>query len=185
MQLKATVVSIDHGILRYIGVVDYAVLTVGNEGMDFHIVVGREPLMQNIFTVGSPQDSTVQDTAVLKGIRQAGDIDAAAIAEAVCCHLHFLILLNQDLSTFVSKDALLAFAEVHLTGHIRQDEVIGIALPVVLIVVQGEAGFLLHTQNRSQLQVMTLVLMTGRLTNTDKAAAVMDKLTNCGRNSGI
>ena len=185
MQLEAAVVGVDSSILGYIGVVDHAVLGVRNEGMDFHIVVGREPLVENFLTVSSPQDRAVQNTAVLKGVRQAGDINAAAIAEAVCCHLHFLILLNQDLSTFVSKDALLAFAEVHLTGHIRQDEVIGIALPVVLIVVQGEAGFLLHTQNRSQLQVMTLVLMTGRLTNTDKAAAVMDKLANCGRNSGI
>ena len=185
MQFKATVVRIDHGILRNIGVVDHAVLAVCNKGMDFHIVVGGEPLVQDLFTVGSPQDGTVQDTAVFEGVRQTGDVNAAAVAEAVCSHLYFLVLLNQDVSTFVSKDALLAFSEVHFVCHIGQDEVVGILDPIVLIVVQREAGFLLNAQNICQLQVVALVLVAGRLTDTDEAAAIMNELTNSSGNGGI
>ena len=185
MQFKAIVVGIDNGILRHIGVVDHAVLAVCNKGMDFHIVVGGEPLVEDLFAVGSPQDRAVQHTAVLEGVGQSGDVDAAAVAEAVCSHLYFLVLLNQDVSTFVSKDALLAFSEVHFVCHIGQDEVVGILDPIVLIVVQREAGFLLNAQNICQLQVVALVLVAGGLTDTDEAAAVMDKLTDCGGNDSI
>ena len=74
MQFEGTVVSVDGGILRHVGVVDHAVLAVGNECVNFHIVVGGEPLVQDIFAMSSPQNCTVQDTAVLEGVGQAGDV---------------------------------------------------------------------------------------------------------------
>ncbi len=70
MQFKAAIIGVHNGVLRHIGVVDHAVLAVGNESMDFYVVVGGEPLMQDLLAVGSPQDSTVQNTAVLEGISE-------------------------------------------------------------------------------------------------------------------
>ena len=87
MQFKTAVIGVNHSILGHIGVIDYAVLAVGNEGMYFHIIVGGEPLMQDLLAMGSPQDGAVQDTAVLEGIGQTGNVDAAALAESVCRHL--------------------------------------------------------------------------------------------------
>ena len=69
MEVKGASVGVNGGVLRNVSVVDYAVLAVCNECMDFYIVVGGEPLVQDLFTVGSPQDGAVQDTAVLEGVR--------------------------------------------------------------------------------------------------------------------
>ena len=185
MEVKAGGIGEDGGVLGNIGVVDHAVFAVGYESVDFHIVVGGVPLMQDLFTVGSPQNGAVQHTAVFEGVRQTGDVDAAAVAEAVHSHLDFLVLLNQNVGAFVSIDALLAFAEVHLTGNIFQDEVAGLFFPVVLVVVQGEAGFLLNAQNLGQLQEMALILVAGGLTDTDETAAIVDELADSCGNCGI
>ena len=56
MQVEAAIVGIDSGILGNVGVINHAVLAVGNEGMDFHIVVGGEPFVQDLLAVGSPQE---------------------------------------------------------------------------------------------------------------------------------
>ena len=58
-------------------------------------------------------------------------------------------------------------------------------IPVVLVVVQGEAGFLLNAQQGCQLQEVTLILVTGRLANTDEAATVMNELTDSRGDGGI
>ena len=181
MEREAAAVGIDGGILGNVGVVHNAVLAVGNESVDFHIVVGGEPLVQDILAVGRPQNGTVQDAAVFKGVGQVGNVHAAAIAEGVDCHLNFLVLLHQNVGALQGVDALLALAEVRLSGNVCQDEVVGVLLPVVLVVVQGEAGFLLHAQNAGQLEVVALVLVAGGLAYADEAAAPMDKLPNrCG-----
>ena len=103
VQVEAAAVGVDGGVLGNVGVVDHAVLAVGNKGMDFHIVVGGEPLVQDLFAVGSPQNGTVQNTAVLEGVGQAGDVDAAAVAEGIGCHLDFLVLLNQNVCSLVAN----------------------------------------------------------------------------------
>ena len=66
MQVEGAIVGVDGSILRHIGVVDHAVLGVCNEGMDFHIVVGGEPLVEDFLAVSGPQDGTVQNAAVLE-----------------------------------------------------------------------------------------------------------------------
>ena len=185
MQLKAAGVRVDGGILGHVGVVDHTVLGVGHEGMDFHIVVGGEPLVEDFLTVGSPEDSPVQHAAVLEGVRQTGDVDAAAVAEGIDSHLDFLVLLDQNIGALIGVDALLALAKVHLTGHIGQDEVLRILFPVVLVIVQGEAGFLLHTQHTRQLEVVALVLVAGGLTDTDESAAIVDEFPDGGGNGGV
>ena len=52
---------------------------------------------------------------------------------------------------------------------------VAVFIPVVLVVVQGEAGFLLHAERRGQLQIPALVLVAARLANANQAAAAMDK----------
>ena len=89
VQFEAAVIGIHNSILRHVGVVDNTVLAVCNKCVDFHIVVGGEPLVQAVLAVGRPQDGAVQHTAVLEGVGQAGDVDAAAIAEGVDSHLDF------------------------------------------------------------------------------------------------
>ena len=185
MEVKGGGVSVDGGVLGNVGVVDHAVLAIGNESMDFYIVVGGEPLVENILAVGSPENGAVQHAAVFEGVGEAGNVDAAAVAEAVYGHLHFLVLLDQNIGALIGVDALLALAEVYFTGDIFQNEVATLFFPVVLVVVQGKAGFLLNAQQGSQLQIVALILVTGGFTNTDEAAAVMDKLADCCGNCGI
>ena len=43
MEVEGGGVGVDGGILGNVGVVDHAVLTVGNESVDFHVIVGGEP----------------------------------------------------------------------------------------------------------------------------------------------
>ena len=106
MQLEAAGVGVNKGILRHISVIDHAVFAVGNEGVDFNIVVCGEPLMQGVFAVSSPKDGAVEYAAVLKGVGQTGNIYASAATKIVGGHLYFLILLNQDVGSFVGIDVL-------------------------------------------------------------------------------
>ena len=54
-------------------------------------------------------------------------------------HLHFLVLLEQDLGAFQCKDALFALAEVHgVVRAVRQNKVIPVFVPVVFIVVPAD-----------------------------------------------
>ena len=48
MEVKAGGIGVDSGVLGNIGVVNHAVLAIGNEGMDFHIIVGGESQHQQI-----------------------------------------------------------------------------------------------------------------------------------------
>ena len=84
IQLEAGAVAlVDRGALGNVGVVDHAVLAVGDEGVNLDVIVGGEPLAERVLSVGSPQDRPIQHTAVFKGIRKAGDINAAAAAKAL------------------------------------------------------------------------------------------------------
>ena len=68
MQIKAcSVTLINSGILRFVGIVYDTVFTILYIGMYFYVVVAAEPAMQVFFIVCSPQDRTVQHTAVFKG----------------------------------------------------------------------------------------------------------------------
>ena len=64
MQVEGTVVGIDGGILRHVGVIDHAVLAVGNECVNFHVIVGGEPLVTP-FSFSTPR--TLSQIAQLLG----------------------------------------------------------------------------------------------------------------------
>ncbi len=113
-------------------------------------------------SVSSPWEATgspIQHTAVFKGIRKAGDINAAAAAKGVDCHLNLFILLDQNLGVFEGVDVFLPLTEVYSFSHIGQNKVFGVLLPVVFVVAQGKAGLFLHAQDIGQLEVMSLVLV--------------------------
>lgn len=187
MQIEAAAVAGVNGrVLRFVGVVDHAVLAVLNVGMDFHIVVRAEPFVQVDFIVGSPQDGAVQHAVVHKTVRQTADIHAAPLAVLVRSHLDFLVTLNQNLGAFQCEDALLALAKVHVVvGAVGQNKVVAVFIPVVLVVIQGEACFLLHAERRGQLQIASLILVTARFADTDQAATAMDKALDGSGNIGV
>ena len=129
--------------------------------------------MQLFFIVSGPQDCTVQNTAVFKAVRQTADINAAAFAELVDGHLYFFLALHENLSTLKGIDRLFALAEIDLFRGVGQDKMIFVLIPVVLVVVEREAGFFLYAHHAGQLQVTALVLVASRLTNADEAAAIV------------
>ena len=55
-----------------------------------------------------------------------------------------------------------------------------VLVPIVFIVVEGEAVFFLHAQHAGQLENVALIGMAGGLTHADEAAAVPDELPDCG-----
>ena len=77
-------------------------------------------------------------------------------------------------------DVLFALAKVHGLVGVLQDKVVGVLLPVVFVVVEGEAVFFLHAQHGGKLENVALIRVTGRLTHADKAAAVPDELADSG-----
>ena len=58
-------------------------------------------------------------------------------------------------------------------------------IPVILIVSKGESGFLFHSENVIELDVVSLPLMAGGLTDSDEAAAVMDECPDGRDDLGI
>ena len=146
--------------------------------MDLHVEVAGEPLVEVVRVVGGPEDGAVEHAAVLEGIGQAGDIHATALAVFVHRHLDLFVLLNQDGGAFQGVDAVHPLAKVHLLGAVGQDEVVGMGIPVIFVIAQGEAGLLLHAQGAGQLEVVALVLVAGGLAHADKAAAIPNEAAN-------
>ena len=64
----AAITTINHSFLAGICIVDHAEPAIFHIGMYFHIEVGTEPLMQILLSVGTPQNTAVQNTAVLKAV---------------------------------------------------------------------------------------------------------------------
>ena len=62
-----------------------------------------------------------------------------------------------------------------MVGAVGQNKVVAVFIPVVLVVIQGEACFLLHAERRGQLQIAPLILVTARFADTDQTAAAVDK----------
>src|SRR5699024_1596937 len=177
MQLKAgAVAAVDGGVLGLVGVVHHAVLAVFHVGVHFDVVVGAEPGVQLVLAVGRPQDGPVERAAVDEAVGQAADVDAATLAVVMGGQLDFLVPLDQDLGAFQCVDALFALAEIHVVvGAVGQDEVAAVLVPVVLVVIEGEAGLFFHAQHAGQLQETALVLVAARLAHADQAAAVPDE----------
>src|SRR5699024_7879080 len=108
-----------------------------------------------------------------EAVRKAGDIHGAAGTEAVDGHLHFLLVLDEYLRALKGVHVLLTLAEVGLAVAVGQDEVAGVLVPVVLVVAEGEAGLLLHAKHLGELDIASLVLVSGGLAHADEAAAVI------------
>ena len=170
--------GINGGVLRLVGVVHHTILAVLDVGMDFHIIIGAEPSMQLVLAVGTPQDGTVKGAAVGKVVRHTADVHGTALTEVVRRHLHFLVPLHQNLGAFQRIDVLLALAEVDGLVGILQNKVVRVFFPIVLVVVEGETVFFFHAQNAGKLEDVALIRVTGRLTRTDEAAAVPNKLAD-------
>ena len=123
--------------------------------------------------MGAPQDGTIKNPAVFKAVWQSGNIDAPAMAKVMNRHLDFLVPLNQNLRIIAQGvDVLAALPKVHRLCAVLKDKVIRMLLPVILVIIQSETGFLFHAQDGGQLEIMALVLVAGRFSHTDKAAAV-------------
>ena len=149
MQIKAcSVTLINSGILRFVGIVYDTVFTILYIGMYFYVVVAAEPAMQVFFIVCSPQDRTVQHTAVFKAVWQTADIDASSFSKRVDCHLHFFIDLADDRSIRQSIHVFLSFSEVHISLAVLSDKV-GMLFPVVFVFVQVKSIFAFHSKNTS------------------------------------
>ena len=131
--------------------------------------------MQLLLAVGTPQDSTVKGAAVGKAVRHTADVHGTALAEVVCCHLHFFVSLHQHFGAFQRINVLLALAKVDGLVGVFQDEVVRVFFPVVLVVVEGEAVFFLHAQHAGKLENVPLIGVAGGLTHADEAAAIPDE----------
>ena len=106
---------------------------------------------------------------------------APAFAVGMGRQLDFLVPLDQDVGPFQGVDALFALPEIHVVVRaVGQDEVVPVLLPVVLVVVEGEAGLLFHTQHAGQLEEAALVLVAAGLAHADQAAAVPDEAPDGG-----
>lgn len=56
-----------------------------------------------------------------------------------------------------------------------QNKVVAVFVPVVFIVIEGEAGLLFHAQHAGKLEITALIRVAARLTNADQSAAAPHK----------
>lgn len=73
----------------------------------------------------------------------------------------------------------------HHGRAVGQNEVIAVLVPVVLVVVQGEARFFFYTKRRGQLQIPALILVAAGFADADQTAATVDKALDSGGNLRI
>ena len=90
-----------------IGVIYHTILSVFHIGMNFHIIIRREPAVKFILCCRRPEHGSVQNTTVFKAVRQPADINATTLSEGFYRHLDFLVFLDQDLRIRQCKDILL------------------------------------------------------------------------------
>ena len=66
-------------------------------------------------------------------------------------------------------------AEIDLALTVGQYKVIGVAVPIVFVVIQCKSGFLFDAEQARQLEKTAFVLMSGGFSNPDKSAAVVNE----------
>ena len=87
--------------------------------------------------------------------------------------------MNKNGCAVKSNNILLALAEINIAVFgICKDEVVSVFLGVVSASVESEAVFFLNAQNIIELEELALPMMSGRLADTDKSAAVEYELFN-------
>ena len=83
----------------------------------------------------TPQNTPIKNSAVLKTIRQSADINRAALAKFIDCHLHLFIPLHKNFCSLIGKHVLLALSEVDRLCRIRENKMIFVFFPVILVVI--------------------------------------------------
>ncbi len=73
----AAVAAVYSRFLRFVSIVDHTVFSVFHICMHFYVEVFTVPAMQNVLTVGTPQNTAVQNTAVFEAVGQTTDVNAA------------------------------------------------------------------------------------------------------------
>ena len=111
----ASIAFVYNSILRLVGVVYDTVFAVLYIGVDFYIVICGIPAVQFFLCRCGPEDCTVEDTAVLEAVRKSADIDTTAFSEVLHCHLHFLVFLDQNLSSVKCINIFLSFTEINVS----------------------------------------------------------------------
>src|SRR5699024_9496990 len=76
--------------------------------------------------------------------------------------------------SFICEDILLAFSEIDILCAVFLDEVI-VLFPVIFIIVECKAKLFLYAHHCCKLEEMSLMLMSSRLSDSDKSAAVVDE----------
>ena len=142
MNFKAlSVPCINSCILWFIGVIYHTILSVFHIGMNFHIIIRREPAVKFILCCRRPEHGSVQNTTVFKAVRQPADINATTLSEGFYRHLDFLVFLDQDLRIRQCKDILFALAEIYGSVCIFQNKMISVFFPVVFVCIEIKSSF--------------------------------------------
>ena len=165
MNFKAlSVPCINSCILWFIGVIYHTILSVFHIGMNFHIIIRREPAVKFILCCRRPEHGSVQNTTVFKTVRQPADINATTLSEGFYRHLDFLVFLDQDLRIRQCKDILFALAEIYGSVCIFQNKMISVFFPVVFVCIEIKSSFFLYSQDIIQLKEFSLpISMSFRL----------------------
>ena len=103
--------------------------------MYFYVEVFTVPAMQDVLTVGTPQNTAVQNPAVFKAVGQTTDVNAAPFSKRIDSHLHLPVTLYQNLSVGIGIHVFLAFAKIHRLCDILQNKMLRMLLPVVLVII--------------------------------------------------
>ena len=125
-----------------------------------------------------PENRTIEYTAVFKAVWKAADIYTSSFSKTLHSHLHFLIFLDQNVCFRQCIDVLLAFAEINISVSILQDKMLSVFFPVIFIRIKVKSSLFFHTKDIIQLEEFTLPLMSCRFTYSNKASAIIYKLSD-------
>ena len=148
MQLKTAFVSaINRGILRLICIIHHAIFSILYICVDFHVEIRAEPFCQLLFTVGAPEDTPVQNSAVLKAVGKTADIYGTSFSGFIYRHLYFFFPLHQNLRILIRKYILLTFAKVYGFCSVRKDKMFRMLFPVIFIIIERKTSLFLHAEH--------------------------------------
>ena len=91
-------------------------------------------------------------------------------------------ILDEHGCAIKRNDVFLALAEINSAVCIGKNKVIAVLLGVISSGVKRKAVFSFNAENIVKLEKFALPLMSRRLADSDKAAAVINKLFNCRDN---
>ena len=140
-----SVSPVNGGFLRLIGIVYNTELAVFYICMNFYIVVGAEPFVQVVLIMGTPQNRTVQQTAVFKAVWKSAHVYGAALSKLIYCQVDTFACFNQHFCAFQSVHILLVFAKINGSLAVFGNKV-AVGIPVVLVVSKSKASLFFNTK---------------------------------------